>query len=137
MGHGRVYCAGNEWLFPAFWYANIRGLPESIRIIARIPEPGEYINLVTAVGWGPFKNETIVEKILEAAVYAVVAEDTASGEVVGCAFLLGDGVSFYYVKDVMVHWNSTDAGIDCLDGKKCCRQCLCWFAYGREPRTFL
>lgn len=41
--------------------------------------------------------------ILAAAIHAAVAEDTASGEVVGCALLLGDKVGFYYVKDVMVH----------------------------------
>jgi len=49
---------------------------------------------------------------LAAAVFGVVAEDTVKGEVIGCALLLGDHATFYYVKDVMVHpdWQGKRVG---------------------------
>jgi len=40
---------------------------------------------------------------LSAAIFAVVAEDKQHNKTAGCALLLGDNASFYYVKDVMVH----------------------------------
>jgi len=54
----------------------------------------------------------LAEKILSAPLYAVVAEDEASKTIIGCALLLGDGVSFYYVKDVIVHpdWQHRQVG---------------------------
>ena len=54
----------------------------------------------------------MIQSILAAAIFAVVAEDIVNGETVGCALLLGDHASFYYVKDVMVcpHWQSKRVG---------------------------
>jgi GNAT superfamily N-acetyltransferase len=50
--------------------------------------------------------------VVAAPVFAAVAEDTVSGDTVGCALLLGDNASFYYVKDVMVHpqWQNMRIG---------------------------
>jgi hypothetical protein len=78
-------------------------LPQNIRIVARNPAPSEFLSLLTAVGWAspesiPDKNSPAVPSV-----YAVVAEDTETEEVIGCAFLYGDNVAFYYVKDVIVH----------------------------------
>jgi GNAT superfamily N-acetyltransferase/uncharacterized glyoxalase superfamily protein PhnB len=86
--------------------------PQTIRIIARTPDTKEYMNLVSAVGWGKYTNDAMVEKILAAPLFAVVAEDSISNEVVGCALLLGDNAGFFYVKDVMVHpaWQSKRVG---------------------------
>jgi N-acetylglutamate synthase-like GNAT family acetyltransferase/uncharacterized glyoxalase superfamily protein PhnB len=87
-------------------------LPPNIQIIARVPTPDEYGKLISAVGWGPLSNESVVKQILNSVVFAVVAENAENNEIVGCAFLLGDGISFYYVKDVMVHpdWQSKRIG---------------------------
>jgi GNAT superfamily N-acetyltransferase/uncharacterized glyoxalase superfamily protein PhnB len=87
-------------------------LPESIRVIERTPTIKEYLNLISAVGWSSSMNDATVQVFLSAAVFAVVAEDTLNGNVVGCAFLLGDNASFYYVKDVMVHpdWQGKRVG---------------------------
>jgi GNAT superfamily N-acetyltransferase/uncharacterized glyoxalase superfamily protein PhnB len=87
-------------------------LPDTIRIISRPPTPAEYLRLIAAVGWGEFTSTERVESLLSPVIYAVVAEDTAKHEVVGCAFLIGDGVSLYYVKDVMVHpeWQNKKVG---------------------------
>ena len=64
------------------------------------------------MGWSPSTDDPIIKAILAAAVFAVVAEDTGSGEITGCALLLGDHASFYYVKDVMVRpdWQGKRVG---------------------------
>jgi len=76
--------------------------PETVTIISRIPTATEYLNLISSVGWDKLNNHLLIEKILAAPIYGVVAEN-ANNEVIGCALLLGDDASFYYVKDVIVH----------------------------------
>jgi GNAT superfamily N-acetyltransferase/catechol 2,3-dioxygenase-like lactoylglutathione lyase family enzyme len=87
-------------------------LPPAIKIIQRNPTAKEHLNLVAAVGWSSFISDDMEEMAVTAPVFAVVAEDTVSGETVGCALLLGDNASFYYVKDVMVHpsWQNKRVG---------------------------
>lgn len=53
----------------------------------------------------------MIEQI-KTAVYTVVAEDDDSTELMGCAFLMGDHKSFYYIKDVIVHpaWQHKQIG---------------------------
>jgi GNAT superfamily N-acetyltransferase len=65
-----------------------------------------------SVGWHGVNDIAVVEQALAAVVHAVVAEDTDTGKAVGSALLLGDNVSFYYVKDVNVHpnWQSKQVG---------------------------
>ena len=77
-------------------------LPESIIIIERMPSVEEYEDLVKAVGWKS-RDRQSTATILKAPVFAAVAEDKDTGKTVGCVLLLGDGASFYYVKDMMVH----------------------------------
>lgn len=78
-------------------------LSQNISIIKRAPSINEYSHLASAVGWSPSSNDDVIEKILSAPLFAVVAKDNATDEIIGCALLLGDDVTFYYVKDVMVH----------------------------------
>ncbi|MRG45542.1 GNAT family N-acetyltransferase [Chitinophaga sp. SYP-B3965] len=80
-------------------------LPPDIRIIERIPTPEEFGRLAISVGWANAEKDTINKftAMLAPVAHAVVAEDSATGEAVGCALLIGDKVTFYYVKDVMVH----------------------------------
>ena len=68
--------------------------------------------MAIAVGWSPPSDDDMIKSILGAAIFAVVAEDTVNDEIVGCALLLGDNASFYYVKDVMVcpHWQRKRVG---------------------------
>ncbi|MEO5564302.1 MAG: GNAT family N-acetyltransferase, partial [Chitinophagaceae bacterium] len=77
-------------------------LPLTIRITGRKPTVQEYRELEIAMGGSSLEKEEMTEKRLNAIVFASVAEDTASGKLVGCALLLGDNASFYYVKDVWV-----------------------------------
>lgn len=89
-------------------------LPLNIRIIERIPTPEEFERLAIAVGWSDANKDTRDRyvSILAPVAHAVVAEDGSTGEVVGCALLLGDKVTFYHVKDVMVHpdWQNKRIG---------------------------
>jgi uncharacterized glyoxalase superfamily protein PhnB/GNAT superfamily N-acetyltransferase len=78
--------------------------PETVKIIPRIPTAKEYVRLISAVGWDKYYDHSVTEKILAAPVYGVVAEH--ENEIIGCALLLSDEASFYYVKDVMVHPSS-------------------------------
>ena len=78
-------------------------LPSTIKIVHRKPTAKEHVGLLAAVGWQSSVTAAMEKKVLAAPVFSVVAEDTVSGETIGCALLLGDNASFYYVKDVMVH----------------------------------
>lgn len=87
-------------------------LPDTVRIVQRVPTAKELNRLAAAVGWASAEGEVTTE-IKEAAVeFAVVAEDSESGDAIGCAFLLGDGTGFYYVRNVIVHpeWQCRSVG---------------------------
>jgi GNAT superfamily N-acetyltransferase len=77
-------------------------LPATINIIDRLPTVEEFEELIKAVGWKVQSVER-TKAVLNAPVYAAVAEDKQTNKVIGCVLLLGDGASFYYVKDMMVH----------------------------------
>lgn len=78
-------------------------LSQNINIIERSPSINEYRYLASSVGWSPSVNDDVIKRILAAALFAVVAKNNSTDEVIGCALLLGDDTTFYYVKDVMVH----------------------------------
>ncbi|HET9824679.1 MAG TPA: GNAT family N-acetyltransferase [Chitinophagaceae bacterium] len=84
----------------------------TVKVASRMPTPEEYLHLVSAVGWDKYTNHSLVDKILVAAAYSVVAQDDETGEAIGCALLLTDHASFYYVKDVMVdpRWQGKGVG---------------------------
>jgi GNAT superfamily N-acetyltransferase len=77
-------------------------MPETIRIVEKPPSAARYIELVKSVGWA-FDPMVDPEIQFNAAVFSVSAIDTLTHEVIGCAFLLGDDKTVYYVKDVIVH----------------------------------
>ncbi|WP_431212025.1 hypothetical protein ACQ86N_40715 [Puia sp. P3] len=130
-------------------------MPPTIRVVPRVPTAKEYQRLQVSVGWGKEVVEAKspadlaavdakTEKVLAAAIHGVVAEE-ANGEVVGCALLLGDGISYYYVKDVMVHKNwqgcrigtGPDAGPHHLAGKQRPKWRAGRALHPRQPRTLL
>jgi GNAT superfamily N-acetyltransferase/uncharacterized glyoxalase superfamily protein PhnB len=85
---------------------------DTYRIVDRMPTTEEYARLMHSVGWGDSTGAHLHEVSLAAAVHAVVAEEIATGNVIGCALALADRASFYYVKDVMVHpdWQCKGVG---------------------------
>jgi len=88
------------------------GAPVPVRIVHRVPTPAEYSRLSLAVGWSKSFDTAVLSAILSSVVYAVVAEHMQTGEALGCALLIGDNASIYYVKDVMVHpdWQHRGVG---------------------------
>jgi GNAT superfamily N-acetyltransferase len=87
-------------------------LPGNITIIQRKPTPVEYRKLVTAVNWTAYVNDENVPGMIDAARLGIVAIDTLKNEVIATALLLSDNLSFYYIKDVMVHpdWQGKKVG---------------------------
>lgn len=92
------------------------GPPEVLKIVSRIPTPSEYMNLASAVYHITDPDHEKAALLLAPVVAAAVAEHKDTGEVIGCALLLGDNVSFYYVKDVMVHpgWQNKQIGTELM-----------------------
>ncbi|HUP12536.1 MAG TPA: GNAT family N-acetyltransferase, partial [Niastella sp.] len=86
-------------------------LPTAITIIERKPTIDEYQELTASVGW-KVKDTNIAEKILETPLFGAVAEEITTKKIIGCVLLLGDGASFYYLKDMMVHrdWQNKNVG---------------------------
>lgn len=87
-------------------------LPGLVKIIARKPTVEEYRFLATSVGWHFYSEPATVQKLLEAPIFALVAEDNSTNKIIGCVLLLGDHASFYYVKDLIVHpdWQNKKTG---------------------------
>lgn len=76
--------------------------PATISIVAATPSQEELVSLCHAVGWNPSASSAI-QRQLESALYCVIAENLETNQIIGCAFLLGDHKTTYYVKDVIVH----------------------------------
>jgi GNAT superfamily N-acetyltransferase/uncharacterized glyoxalase superfamily protein PhnB len=83
-----------------------------IRVVMRKPTVEECITLEKDSG---NENNTAVDATrmrLEAPIQGVVALDPSNNQIIGYALLLGDGISYYYIKDVLVHpaWRGKNVG---------------------------
>ena len=91
-----------------------QSLPPAVVIHQRVPTVEEHNALVQSVGWSSpdDKPSDDKRKLLENCITGTVAEDTASGTMIGCGLLLGDNSGFYYIKDVVVHpdWQRKNVG---------------------------
>lgn len=87
-------------------------LPAHVRTLGRALTTGEYRKLAESVGWSGTQTDEVLQQKLDATLFTAVAENTETGEVIGCALVLGDGLSFFYIKDVMVHrdWQRKQVG---------------------------
>ena len=86
-----------------------------VAIVERLPTPQEYLALVRAVGWdrgAQAAGDPIdrAARALAGARFGVVALD--GGRAVGSGMVLGDRVTFAYLKDIMVHpeWQARGLG---------------------------
>lgn len=86
--------------------------PEEVKIIDQKPTLEEYRELLISVGWFDRVNDELLNRRLGAVMYSALAVDTRSNQKVGCAFIIGDNASFYYLKDVMVRpeWQKKRVG---------------------------
>lgn len=70
-----------------------------IDFIEKKPSAQEYSSLTEAVGWGR-EPDSIVEEMFENTLYSVCAYD--GEKIIGFARIVGDGMLFAYIQDVMV-----------------------------------
>lgn len=86
--------------------------PEGVQIIDKKPTVDEYRMLLMSVGWFDRVGRDRLADRLAGLAYSAVAIDTNTDEIIGCAFLLSDNASFYYVKDVIVkpEWQKKRVG---------------------------
>ena len=88
-------------------------LPAGVRIVARAATGQELQKLMLSVGWiKTIPEEPVRELPVTSLMHAVVAEDTTSGEVIGCAYIYGNHDRFFYLKDMIVQreWQSRRIG---------------------------
>ena len=106
-------------------------LPAPFRIMIRRPTIPEHTKLARAVGWlkegAEFKYHPAVFQI------AAVAEDATTGEAVGCAYLVGDNQSFYYIREVMVlpGWQGHGIGTAVVQGL------IDWLKTNADPKAIV
>lgn len=86
--------------------------PENVVIVERKPTREEFLALEHSVGWTDTLNMSRLTEHLAAPVFGVVAVDTITNEAIGCALVISDNASFYYIKDVMVkkEWQGKRVG---------------------------
>lgn len=75
----------------------------------RTPTVAEFRAIAASVGWDDHFDWTTMQASLDASLHAVVA--TENGRVVGTARLVGDGVRYFYIQDVMVEPDHEGEGI--------------------------
>jgi len=87
-------------------------LPAEVKVVERRPTAEEFKSLAISVGWLDFINMEKIAEHVSAPVYSALAIDSATNETIGCALVLGDASSFYYIKDVMVRpdWQGKRVG---------------------------
>lgn len=78
-------------------------------IVDRPPTAAEHRLLAESVGWGDHVADTVLQASLDATVRGAVA--VHDGRAVGMARLVGDGVHYFYVQDVVVHPDHEGHGI--------------------------
>src|SRR4051812_37666420 len=80
-----------------------------VEIEDRPPTAVELHDLADAVGWTDHYDWPTIGEGLRSSIRGVVA--IADGSAVGCARLVGDGVRYFYVQDVLVHPDHEGSGL--------------------------
>ncbi len=75
----------------------------------RTPTPAEFRAIAESIGWGDHFDWVSMPASLDASLFAVVA--THEGLAVGTARVVGDGVRYFYVQEVMVHPDHDGEGL--------------------------
>jgi GNAT superfamily N-acetyltransferase len=80
-----------------------------ITIEKRVPTVDEFRSVAESVGWGDTFHWPTMAESLAGSLHSLVA--VADGSAVATARLVGDGVRYFYVQDVMVNPDFSDQGI--------------------------
>lgn len=80
---------------------NTKADAPSFRIVNRLPTIAEQTRIAQSIAWVQ-EGEEMTRTAEESIACATVAEDTNTGEAIGCAFAVGAKDSFYYIREVMV-----------------------------------
>jgi predicted GNAT family N-acyltransferase len=101
---------------------------DNLRLLEEAPTPKEYANLRRLMGWGEI-DEVTARKTVEAAIYSVCLR--AEDRLVGLARVVGDGVLYFYIADVIVHPELRGGGY----GTTLMRAILGYFARAAKPEA--
>lgn len=97
----------------------------------RLPTPIEHGALAESVGWSDhFDAGSIAESIAGSSCGVVAMKD---GEAVGMGRIVGDGVHYFYIQDVIVHPEHTDDGL----GSQIVGHLLDWIAATAPSEAFV
>ena len=102
-----------------------------MHFIERTPTRAEYERLCRAVGWDHLVDFDLAEKALGASLFAIVAE--LDGEIVATARVVGDGVTSFYVQDVIVLPRLQGQGV----GAQVMDRVFAWIKANAPPRAMV
>ena len=102
-----------------------------MHIEQRLPSLDEFRALAESVDWIDHFDWLSMESALEASLFAVVA--VADDRVVGAARVVGDGVRYFYLQDVMVDPAYSDEGI----ATRLTEALLHWIDSAAAPKAFV
>jgi len=102
-----------------------------MRIEQRAPSVDEFRALADSVDWLDHFDWASIDRALDASQFAVVA--IADDRVVGAARVVGDGVRYFYIQDVMVDPAFSDDGI----ATQLTEALLQWIESTAAPKAFI
>jgi GNAT superfamily N-acetyltransferase len=105
-------------------------MKESIELVEQSPTVKEYQVLRRSTGWA-MQPDQAVRQGLDKTLYSVCA--LASGRVVGCARVVGDGALYFYVQDLIVLREHQGRGI----GRMMMDKVMAWLDRNAGPDAFV
>ena len=105
--------------------------PGSVSFVSRRATFTEHRALAEAVGWSDHFDWESLPDSLARSLHGEVA--VVDNEVVGMGRLVGDGVHYFYVQDVIVHPDHTESGI----GSTIVDRLIAWVANAVPSRAFV
>jgi len=97
----------------------------------RVPTESEHRAIAASVGWSDHFDEASIGASIAASVRGVVV--LAGDEAVGMARLVGDGVHYFYVQDVIVHPDHEGHGL----GKSLVARLIEWVETTAPAQAFV
>ena len=105
--------------------------PEGLSFVSRRATLPEHRALADAVGWSDHFDWDSLPDSLARSLHGEVA--VVDNEVVGMGRLVGDGVHYFYIQDVIVHPDHMDSGI----GSTIVDRLIEWVANAVPSRAFV